>query len=73
MPTVNLDRLFDLEIDTVRRWLAAGEITDYKARDELGEIWVQLPTEDGKPGSWELYWSWRQYLDTHHPTEADLF
>ena len=66
--TKDLDRVYEQEIDTVRRWLAVGEIEDYKTRDDIGAIWVKIPGHD-----WDLYWDWREYLKPHHPTEADLF
>jgi len=72
--TKDLNRVYEQEIDTVRRWLAAGEIKDYKARDDIGAIWVKLPNEGQlNPSEWVLYWDWREYLKPHHPTEADLF
>lgn len=65
--TKDLDRAYELELETVRQWLAAGEIEDYKTREDIGAIWIKLPSND-----WELYWDWTQYLEPRHPTEADI-
>ena len=66
--TKDLDFAYEQELQTVRQWLSAGLIEDYKTRDDIGAIWVKIPDRD-----WDLYWDWKQYLTPHHPTEADLF
>lgn len=67
--TIDLNRAYEERLADARRWLAAGEIFDYKTRDQYGEIYIKAdPKSD-----YDLYWSFHLAMEIHNPTEADLF